>query len=157
MRILPELLIDGCVRTLQEKVLPGVTSRFARGQLYAVLDVLQNLRDRVEEKSALQTAEADSAAGALARAAGALRGGNADAVALADELAARAAAVPAGPPEARRDALNAALVLALERLASVGGPAAEAAHGAIGGHLAAQVIREVSTLKPSMFEEISRG
>ena len=40
MTIPLEALIDGAVRTLTEAVLPDVTSRFARGQLFAVVDVL---------------------------------------------------------------------------------------------------------------------
>src|SRR5207244_2187595 len=63
-----EVLIDGVVRTLIESVLPDVGGRFARGQLYAAVDVLRNLRDRVDAKVALDEAEASSAAVALERA-----------------------------------------------------------------------------------------
>jgi len=58
MTIPVETLIDGLARTLTDAVLPEVTSRFARGQLFAVVDVLQNLRDRLEVKAALYEAEA---------------------------------------------------------------------------------------------------
>jgi hypothetical protein len=51
-----ETLLDGVMQTLREAVLPAVQERFARGQLFAVLDVLQNLRDRVEPKVALDVA-----------------------------------------------------------------------------------------------------
>src|SRR5262249_55725428 len=63
-----ETLLDGVMQTLRDAVLPAVQGRFARGQLFAVLDVLQNLRDRVEPKAALDEAEASSASGALERA-----------------------------------------------------------------------------------------
>ena len=128
MRIPPELLVDGCVRTLQENVLPALDSRFARGQLYAVLDVLRNLRDRVEERRA-----------------------------FAEAVAARAAGAPPDPPEARRDALNGALVAALATIAVLPEAEGAAAHAALGGHLAAQALRDLATLKPSLLEEISRG
>src|SRR5262249_6731374 len=63
-----ETLLDGVMRTLRDAVLPAVQERFARGQLFAVLDVLHNLRDRVEPKAELDEAEASSAHAALARA-----------------------------------------------------------------------------------------
>ena len=157
MQILPEELVDGCVRTLQERVLPALSSRFARGQLYAVVDVLRNLRDRVEEKSALLRSEAESAAAALARAAEALRAGGAAAAATAAEIAEGVAAVPQGLPSERRTAMNEVFVRALERIDALAEPAAATARAALGGHLAAQAIRDVSTLKPSLLEEISRG
>jgi hypothetical protein len=157
VRIPPETLVDGCVQTLQERVLPALASKYARGQLYAVVDVLRNLRDRIEEKSALLAAEAESAAAALARAAVALRAGGADAAAVGAQISAAIAAAPAGPLERRRDALNEVFVQALAGLDALAEPAAEAAHAALGGHLAAQAVRDLMVLKPSMLEEISRG
>src|SRR5262249_60231180 len=68
-----EMLLDGVMRTLRDAVLPAVQERFPRGQLFAVLDVLQNVRDRVEPKAELDEAEASSAHAALARALDALR------------------------------------------------------------------------------------
>jgi hypothetical protein len=67
MLVPTEQLIDGVIRTLLESVLPDVTTRFARGQLYAAVDVLRNLRDRVEPKAELLEAESTSAAAALER------------------------------------------------------------------------------------------
>src|SRR5437762_1806489 len=100
-----EILIDGVVRTLIEAVLPDVSTRFARGQLYAAVDVLRNLRDRVDVKTALLEAEATSAATALERVVATTR-----AARVADALAAASAAAPAE----RVVALRAALVTALE-------------------------------------------
>jgi hypothetical protein len=157
VRIPPEALIDGCVETLQKHVLPALGSRFARGQLYTVLDVLRNLRDRVEPRIALFEAETESAAGALARAAEALRGGSRDAIAAADAIDALLAASPSAPPAARRQSLDDALVVALDRIDALAEGPAEAARAALGGHLAAQAIRDLATLKPSLLEEISRG
>ena len=65
MLIPPEELLDGAVATLLESVLPALGTRFARGQLYAVVDVLRNLRDRVEPRCAALAAEAASAEAAL--------------------------------------------------------------------------------------------
>ena len=108
-----ETLVDGVVRTLTESVLPDVGSRFARGQLYAAIDVLRNLRDRIEPKAALLAAEAESAA--------------------------------------------AALVATVPLLDTVPADAGEAARAALGAHLAAQAMRDLAVLKPSLLAEISKG
>src|SRR5262245_18836938 len=94
-----ETLLDGVLRTLREAVLPAVAGRFARGQLFAVLDVLQNLRDRVEWKAAFDDAEASSAGDALRRMVDLV--GTEAAAPVARALA----AAPAGPPAARAAAL----------------------------------------------------
>jgi hypothetical protein len=151
MLIAPEALIDGVVRTLTEAVLPALPSRVARAQLYAAVDVLRNLRDRIEERAALLEEEADSAAAALAAAAAALGAGGAQAV--AERLAETLARVPAAPAAARVAALRAALVAALEAIP----PEAQGARRAIEGHLGAQALRDITTLKPSLLGEISKG
>ena len=149
MTIPVETLIDGLARTLTDAVLPDVTSRFARGQLFAVVDVLQNLRDRLEVKAALHEAEAASAAAALERAAAAL-GREAAAARIAGALA-------AGPPAERAAALRAALVAALEAIDLLPEERAAPARAAIAEHLAAQTMRDVAVLKPSLLGEISKG
>ena len=148
MTIPLEALIDGAVRTLTEAVLPDVTSRFARGQLFAVVDVLRNLRDRLEVKAALHEAEAASAAAALERAAAAL-GREAAAARVAGALA----AAPAGPPAERA----AALVAALETIDVLPPEVGDPARAAITEHLAAQTMRDLALLKPSLLGEISKG
>ena len=60
MQILPEELVDGCVRTLQERVLPALSSRFARGQLYAVLEVVGSLQGQLAWGGMLLDSEASS-------------------------------------------------------------------------------------------------
>jgi len=143
MLLAPETLIDGVVRTLRETVLPALESRVARSHCYAVLDVLQNLRDRVGEKPELLAAEAESAAGALERAA----------ASLPADVAARVRASITGD----RAALRAALVAALEAIDGLAPDAGAAARAAITGHLGEQAMREVALLKPSLLNEISKG
>jgi len=147
-----ETLIDGLVRTLTEAVLPGVTDRFARGQLFTVVDVLQNLRDRLEVKAALLEAEAASAATALGRACAAL--GREPAAA---RIAGALAAAPASPPAARAAALRAALVTALEAIDTLPEDRTAPARAAVAEHLAAQTMRDLAVLKPSLLGEISKG
>ena len=155
MRIPVETLIDGVVRTLVEAVLPDVPTRFARGQLYAAIDVLRNLRDRVEVRAALLAEEAASAEGALAAAAEALRAAGADAA--TDRIAAARRGAPAEPPAARVAGLRAAVIAAIETIDALDAAVAAAARAPIDRHLAAQAMRDVAVLKPSMLAEISKG
>ena len=155
MRIPPERLIDGCIETLRRRVLPELGDRATRGQLLAVLDVLQNLRDRVEERRAPMETESDSLAATLARLADALAaGGSADAAA---RVTAAVAAAPPAPPPARRESLRDAFRTALGELDGLPEPEAVALRAVLGGHLAAQALRDLAPLKPSLLEEISRG
>jgi hypothetical protein len=143
-----ETLLDGLERTLTASVLPDVGSRFARGQLYAVVDVLRNLRDRIEPKAELLAAEAESAAAALERVAAVL-----DAQPLREALAAAA-----GVPLATRVvALRAALVDALGRIDALPDDRAREARAALNAHLAAQAMRDLAVVKPSLLSEISKG
>jgi hypothetical protein len=151
MLLTPEMLVDGVVRTLLESVLPDVTTRFARGQLYAAVDVLRNLRDRMEPKAELLDAEATSASAALERVASALP---ADRAAI---VRATLTAVPPAPPLARASALRAALASALELVDGLPADAAERGRTPILEHLAAQALRDLAVLKPSLLTEISKG
>ena len=153
MRVPAERLIDGVVQTLVDAVLPDLTTPFARGQLYAAVDVLRNLRDRVEPRADLAEAESESAAAALAAAVAALGAGSP----VGAGIAATLAALPATPPAARQTALRAALVDALTAIATLPQATARPARAPIAQHLGAQAMRDVAVLKPSMLGEISRG
>jgi hypothetical protein len=147
-----ERLIDGCLQTLREEVLPEVASRAVRGRVWAVLDVLHNLRDRIEEKRATAETEAESAEEALRKLAAAMRAGS-DPEGAAETLRALAAA-PEGPPAARASALRAALAGAIAARPD-GLPEPE--RDALRLHLAAQAVRDIALLKPSLLAEISKG
>jgi hypothetical protein len=155
MRTSVERLIDGVVQTLTDAVLPDLATPFARGQLYAAVDVLKNLRDRVEPRADLANAESDSAIAALERSAAALTSHPALAARIAESIR----SAPAGPPGERVAALRAALVDALTAIAGLPESDAEArpARAPIAEHLGAQSMRDVAVLKPSMLSEISRG
>lgn len=147
-----ERLIDGCLHTLREEVLPEVASRAVRGRVWAVLDVLHNLRDRIEESRTPAETEAQSAAEALLRLAAALRAGADPEGAAGAERA--LAAAPEGPPVARAAALRAALADAIT--AHPEGLRAPV-RDALRAHLAAQSLRDLALLKPSLLAEISKG
>jgi hypothetical protein len=155
MAIAIERLIDGCLETLREDVLPDVTSGFARGQVWAVMDVLQNLRDRVEVRRAFAVEEARSAESALGRIAQVLReAGCRDDAARIDALR---TADAGAEPGTRVVALRAALVEALGVLHARPGGLSDAAREALAGHLAPQAVRDIAMLKPSLLNEISKG
>jgi len=155
MRIPAETLLNGVARTLLEQVLPHVQSRAARGQLYAAVDVLRNAARRLDWASAPLASEADSAEAALRSAAARLR--EAGEPALADRIDARLDAWPAAPAGRRAEAAREALSQTFVELVAVPPALAEAIRPILGGHLAAQAVRALSLLQPSLLEEISRG
>lgn len=145
-----ETLLDGVVRALTESVAPDVGTRYARGQLFAAVDVLRNLRERIEEKAALQRLETESAEAAL----------GAVIAALGDEARAVVAALaeaPAEPTAARLTGLRVALVRTLAVVDALPPALAAAVRPALEEHLASQALRDVAVLKPSLLAEISRG
>jgi hypothetical protein len=155
MRIPVERLIDGVTATLLESVLPAMESRFARGQLQAAVDVLANLRDRVEEKPALLEAEARSLEEVLARLLQSLRAAEQDA--RAQELEAALGAAPAAPLRERTLALERALADLASGLDQLPPALADELRSHLGAHLGPQALRDVLPLKPSRLREISEG
>lgn len=155
MRVAPQTLLEGVVRTLHEQVIPHVESRTARGQLWAAIDVLRNLGGRIEAAIAPLEEEALSAGAALATLAARLRDAGDDAFAVAIER--RLAEAPAIPVSAHVAALRDALADAFARLDALPAERADGLRPILGGHLAAQAIRDLSRLQPSLLEEISRG
>jgi hypothetical protein len=141
-----QLLIDGVMRTLREAVLPDVQTRFARGQVWAVLDVLNNLRDRIAPDPTQLQAEIDSATVALTQAIATLH------LPAAEPVVTALAAAPVLPLGDRVVALRAALVVALDATATH--PEARAP---VLAHLSAQAMRDIMCLKPSLLQEISKG
>jgi hypothetical protein len=147
----PERLIDGCLHTLREEVLPELSSRAVRGRLWAVLDVLNNLRDRIEPKRAPAEAESNSAEQALRGLAAAFR--DAGRAQEAGDLERALADAPAAPVEraaALRVLLAGAITARPEGLAG-------AEQAALRAHLAPQALRDLALLKPSLLAEISKG
>ena len=157
MYITLERLIDGCIRTLRDDVMPEVGTRIARGQVWAVIDILQNMRNRIEEKAELFAAESASAQQALAQLGAALHDAGAERDAAALERA--CAEAPAEPAGERAGVLRAALVQAIDALYSLPSRDAlpEAARAALGAHLGPQAVRNVLPLTRSKLSEISKG
>ncbi|MEB2346410.1 MAG: hypothetical protein OZ948_16915 [Deltaproteobacteria bacterium] len=155
MRIPAERMLAAVSQALLEQVLPHVEARAARSQLYAAVEVLRNLERRLEWARAPLAAEAASIEAVLRDAAEALR--EAGEAGLAARLADPIAGWPEAP-EARVEAARAALTAAFVALDAASPPAAGAVCALLGGHLAAQAIRDLAPLaQGSLLEEISRG
>jgi hypothetical protein len=155
MRIPVDRLLAGVSQALLERVLPHVEERAARGQLYAAIDVLRNLARRLAWASGPLEVEAASIETALRGAAARLR--ETGEPALATRVEDGAAGWPAQPSE-RVAAARAALARAFAALDEAPPAAAAAARAPLGGHLAAQAVRDLAPLaQGSLLEEISRG
>ncbi len=155
MNLTVERVVDGLVETLEREVLPDLQSRFARGQLHAALDVLANLRDRIEWRTDLLRADAEATATALTELAAGMReaGLGGDAAAIETGLA----EAPAEPPAARAEALRAEMVAALEVVATLAPETGEALEGGLRGYLVQQAVRDVVPLKTSRLGDIAKG
>jgi hypothetical protein len=67
------------------------------------------------------------------------------------------AAAPTAPLTARLGALRTVMTSTLEALDGLAEDVVQAAKAALGGHFAAQAVRELMLLKPSLLSEISKG
>jgi len=142
-------LLSGIIRVLEDRVLPELPSGFARGQLQAVLEVLENLQGRVVLGGPLLEGEAAMLESLAAQAAVEL--GESDG-ALAARLRGYVDHPPAGLSERVR--LGRALVCELV----VSGHADNGNLGEmVNGFLTNDAIMKAMGLKPSRLSEISRG
>jgi hypothetical protein len=139
-------ILEGLSRTLEESVLPALGSGFARGQLYAVLEVLGALQGQVTWGGMLLENEAASLASLLGEASKSVGG------TLGERLLAYA--VGASAPLAERLREGRALVCALieDGYADDGELAA-----AIDSFLANDTIFKAMALRPGRLAEISQG
>lgn len=139
-------ILDGVARTLEDSVLPALDGGFARGQLFAVLEVLGNLQGQVQWGGMLLENEANALSMLIAQAAAATDGE------LAENL--RGYATSGSAPLAERLHEGRGLVCALIEagLADDGDLAA-----AVDTHLANDTIFKAMALRPSRLAEISQG
>lgn len=142
----PDRLLAGLARTLEVTVLPAVVGGFARGQLHAVLDVLDNLQGTTGWGGFLLENEASSLSTLLTEAAAGVDG----------ELGAQLRAYEglAAAPLAERLAEGRALVCSLlESGLADSGPLA----AAVDSHLANDAVFKAMALRSTRFAEISQG
>ena len=122
-----------------------------------MIDILQNMRNRIEDKAELSEAESASAEQTLAQLGAVLRDAGAGSDAAALEHA--CAEASGKPPGERTRALRAALAQAIDALYALPSRDAlpEAARTALGAHLGPQAVRDVLPLTRSKLHEISKG
>lgn len=142
----PDRILEGVVRTLEEAVLPELAGGFARGQLYAVLEVLAGVQGQLVWGGFLLENEATRLAELFEEVAASVGGE------LADRLNAYAGL--SSQPLAERLREGRALVCALiEEGYCDEGPVA----AAIDGFLASDTIAKAMALRPTRLAEISQG
>ena len=149
MRIPLDRLLDGALHALTNNVMPHVPDRFARGQLWSVVDILNNLRERIDWKAGPLEDETTSAVSVLHAVTAVLREAGHNALAAQIPIVS-----PDGAPSERVAAARAALVTTLELLATL---PASPAHALINGHLAMNALRDLQIFKLSLLQEISKG
>ena len=143
----PDRILDGLARTLETAVLPALGSGFARGQLFAVLEVLGALQGQTLWGGMLLENEAATLASLIAEAAAAGIEGD-----LGRRLAGYAQLSTA--PLADRLGEGRALVCALIE----GGHADQGAIAeAVDRYLANDAIFKAMALRPGRLAEISQG
>ena len=139
-------ILDGVVRTLEEAVLPALGSGFARGQLYAVLDVITSLQGQVSWGGMLLENEATALAALIGEAAS-CTGGE-----LGDRLRSYAALSTASLADQLREGRALVCALIEEGHADEGALAA-----AIDGYLVNDTISKAMALSPGRLVEVSQG
>ena len=149
-----ERLIDGCMQTLREEVLPEVGfARGARAGVGGARRAEQLARPHRREAGAGRRPKpirrTTRSAAAAARRSGRRRGEGAAA------LESALLAAPSEPPAARAAALREALADAIAR--ATGGRRARPSARPCARTSAAQALRDVMLLKPSLLSEISKG
>lgn len=155
-----ERIFDGMIDVLQSRVIPSIAEEFARGQAYGALDLLRNLKPRVEW--AVGPLYDDVAAGlALARRIAALLEGAEPKPPEAPAENLERERLTATDLEPMRDRLDAHLTEVLRWLGAHPGavPAgrADEVESVIRKEQRARLKREVKLTAPTLFGEISRG
>ena len=153
-------LIDGIVIALEREIIPRVDDAYARGQAFAVMDLLRNMRPRLEWSREVTLAQVGLQEAALGQ---------------VDELCRGQAARPPAyaPPspasntlqtkelEARRDRLEAEVCGVLkwltEHRGALDAAVAKSVEDTLTNYMRQAVKRELALTANPLFAEISRG
>lgn len=150
-------IFDGLIEMLRDQVLPRLADDFARGQVYGAMDLLANLKTRVELSPSALRDEVAEEVELIARVSEILAG-----------LGPAAPAIAPPPPVPRASELAAAQAALDEHLcriidwisehrAEIPAERAEAAERAIRDQQRARLKRAVKLIAPTLFGEMSRG
>lgn len=153
-------LIDGIVIVLEREIIPRVDDAYARGQAFAVMDLLRNMRPRLQWSREITLAQVALQETALTQVDKACRG---------QKERPPAYVAPATPSnaldttelEARRDWLEAQVCDVLKWLAehrpALDPAVAKAVEEALTNYMREAVKRELALTANPLFAEISRG
>jgi len=153
-------LIDGIVIALEREIIPRVDDAYARGQAFAVMDLLRNMRPRHEWSREVTLAQVGLQEAALGRVDELCRG-------QTEHPPAYAPASPASNTletrelEARRDRLEAEVCGVLkwltEHRSALDAAVARSVEDTLTNYMRQAVKRELALTANPLFAEISRG
>ncbi len=153
-------LIDGIIIALEREIIPRVDDAYARGQAFAVMDLLRNMRPRLEWSREVTLAQVGLQEEALKRIDDLCRGQVERPPAYAPPAAA-SITLDTKHLEARRDRLEAEVCGVLkwltEHRGALDAAVAQSVEDALTNYMREAVKRELALTANPLFAEISRG
>jgi hypothetical protein len=153
-------LIDGIVIALEREIIPRVDDAYARGQAFAVMDLLRNMRPRLAWSREVTLEQVGLQEAALSRVDELCRGQIERPPAYATPSAA-AGTLDTKELEARRDRLEAEVCGVLkwlsERRPKLDAAVAKSVEDTLTNYMREAVKRELALTANPLFAEISRG
>lgn len=152
-----ERIFDGLIEMLRDQVLPRLADDFARGQVYCAMDLLANLKTRVELSPSALRDEVAEEAELVARVSQLLAGAGPTAPHIAPPPALPKSAELAAAQAALDEHLCAVVDWISAHRAEIPAERAEAVERAIRDQQRARLKREVKLTAPTLFGQMSRG
>ena len=153
-------LIDGIVIALEREIIPRIDDAYARGQAFAVMDLLRNMRPRLEWSREVTLAQVGLQEAALRRVDDLCRAQVERPPAYAPQSAA-SITLDTKELEARRDRLEAELCGVLrwltEHRTAIEATVAKSVEDTLTNYMREAVKRELALTAHPLFAEISRG
>jgi len=153
-------LIDGIIIALEREIIPRVDDAYARGQAFAVMDLLRNMRPRLEWSCEVTFAQVSLQEAALKRVDDLCRGQSERPTAYAPPSAS-STTLETRALEARRDRLEAEVCDVLkwltEHRGALDAAVAQAVEDTLTNYMREAVKRELALTAKPLFAEISRG
>jgi hypothetical protein len=153
-------LIDGIIIALEREIIPRVDDAYARGQAFAVMDLLRNMRPRLEWSREVTLAQVGLQEAALKRVDDLCHGQTERPPAYAPPSAA-SITLDTKQLEERRDRLEAEVCGVLkwltEHRGAIDAAVAQAVEDTLTNYMREAVKRELALTANPLFAEISRG
>lgn len=153
-------LIDGIIIALEREIIPRVDDAYARGQAFAVMDLLRNMRPRLEWSREVTLAQVVLQEAALGRVDDLCRG-RVERPPAYEPPAVPSITLDTKELEARRDRLEAEVCGVLKWLtghrAALDAAVAKSVEETITNYMREAVRRELALTANPLFAEISRG